>query len=172
LKIISFNYQLSIGHTMASNPEIQSLISRLASAPGRYTAALSRLEDADSVTGAQPGEWSPAEVLAHVRASHAILEPRIVHILVRDNPPLPAFDERRWQEVALYHTVAVIDSLEALRLRRNELVRVLRSIPEADWQRTGLHETNGPQTILQIATHIANHDDEHIAQIERLKIEN
>src|SRR5262245_7699508 len=98
---------------MTDTEQIQSLISRLASAPARLAAALSRLEDADSVIGAGPDEWSPAEVLAHLRASNSTLEPRIYHVLIRDNPPLPAFDERRWAEVARYASLPIIESLEA-----------------------------------------------------------
>jgi hypothetical protein len=157
---------------MASSKDIETLISRLASAPARFAAALSRLEDADSVMGGSAEEWSPADVLAHVRASQDILEPRILQILVRDNPPLVAFDDRRWEDVARYASLPIIDSLEAMSLRRSELVRALRTIPEADWQRTGTHEINGPQSVLQIAQHIANHEDEHIAQIEEVVMRN
>ncbi len=151
---------------MEQDEQIQKVLARLAAAPVRLAAALSRMEDADSVMGGVPGEWSPTEVLAHMRASQDILEPRILQILVRDNPPLSAFDERRWEEVSHYAAAPIIDSLETLRLRRNDLLRALRAIPAGDWERTGIHEARGPQSVLQIATHIADHDDEHIAQIE------
>src|SRR5437667_10085382 len=120
---------------MAQNEAIADVLSRLASAPGRFAVAISQLEDADSVTSAQPGEWSPVEVLAHVRASHDIFEPRIYYILVRDNPTLLAYDDGRWAQVARYASLPVIESLEAMRLRRNELVRALRGLSEADWER-------------------------------------
>ena len=151
---------------MAEREEIGALLERLASAPGRYAAALSRLEDADSVVGSQPGEWSPAEIFAHVRASSDILEPRIMMVLVRDNPQLLAYDERKWSEVARYTHLPLIDSLELMRLRRRELVAALSAIALDDWERVGAHEIRGPQSVLNLARHIADHDDEHIAQIE------
>jgi hypothetical protein len=151
---------------MAEQEEIERLLERLGSAPGRYAAALSRLEDADSVVGSQQGEWSPAEIFAHVRASSDILEPRIMMVLVRDNPPLAAFDDRKWPEVARYTHLPLIDSLELMRLRRKELVGTLSAIALEDWERVGTHEIRGQQSVLDIATHIADHDDEHIAQIE------
>src|SRR5262245_42756733 len=125
---------------MAHKEQIEQVLSRLAAAPGRFAAAISRLEDADSVTSAKAGEWSPGEVMAHVRASHDIIEPRIYYILVRDNPPLLAYDDALWAQVARYVSVPVIESLEAMRLRRNELVRTLRGLSEADWERLGTHE--------------------------------
>src|SRR5207248_2911000 len=154
-------------NSMSRSEEIQQVLSRLASAPGRFAASISRLEDADSVTRAKTGEWSPVEVLAHVRASHDIIEPRIYYILGRDNPPLLAYDDARWAEVAHYASLPVIESLEAMRLRRNELVRTLRGLSEADWERVGTHEVRGQMTVLQIAVQIAEHDDEHVAQIEK-----
>jgi hypothetical protein len=142
------------------------MLGRLAAAPGRFAAALSRLDDADSVMGAGKEEWSPAEVLAHVRASHAILEPRIIQMLVRDNPPLPAFDERRWAEVARFGAVPVTASLELMALQRKELVQALKALRPEDWERTGAHEVNGQITIYDVAKYIADHDEEHCRQIE------
>jgi hypothetical protein len=155
---------------MATTEEIEQILSRLASAPARYAAALSRLEDADSVAGgserATPGDWSPPEVFAHVRAAQDILEPRIFYTLVNETPPLLAYDERRWAEIARYATLPVIESLEMMRLRRNELVRALRGIAPEDWERSGTHEVRGPMTVMEIARYIADHEDEHVAQIE------
>src|SRR2546423_1259317 len=87
---------------MLADNDIERMVERLASGPGRFAAAISRLEDADSVTKGRPGEWSAEEVLAHVRASNDILEPRIFYILARAGAPLVEVDERRWAEVAHY----------------------------------------------------------------------
>ena len=63
--------------------EIEEVIRLLEAAPARFQAALGRMEDADSVAGSAPGEWSPSEVLAHVRASNDILEPRLFPVVDR-----------------------------------------------------------------------------------------
>jgi hypothetical protein len=146
--------------------EIEDLLSRLAAAPARFAAALSRLDDADSVSGSRQGDWSPTEVLAHVRASHAVLEPRLFQMLVRDNPQMLAFDERRWSELARYASLPITASLETMSHQRREFVYALRGLSPTDWDRTGVHELSGPLTVYQVALHIANHDEEHCAQIE------
>ena len=153
---------------MPTSEEIEQVLSRLASAPGRFASALARLDDADSVTSIGPGEWSPAEILAHVRASHAILEPRLLYILVRDNPPLPAYDDRRWAEVARFAALPITASLETMSLQRKELVFALRGVPASGWDRTGAHEVDGPVSLYQLSRRIADHDDEHCAQIEEI----
>jgi hypothetical protein len=145
---------------------IDELLKRLESAPARFGAALARFEDADSVFDGSAQDWTPTQVLAHVRASNDILEPRIMQVLVRDEPPLPVFDERRWCEVAGYELVPVTELLGVMRARRRELVRILHDLGPDEWERAGLHEKNGRITVLDIARHLADHDDEHIRQIE------
>ena len=154
---------------MASGPtreEIEALIVRLAAAPSRYAAALSRLEDADSVSDLHDGEWSPVQVLAHVRAANDILEPRIYHVLVRENTPLVAYDDGVWARVARYASLPITELLETMKHKRKELVYMLKGISPEDWQRTGTHEVRGPMTVFDLASYVADHDDEHIAQIE------
>jgi hypothetical protein len=154
---------------MASVPtmmEIEGLLQRLAAAPLRYVAALSRLEDADSVSDMHDGEWSPAQVLAHVRAANDILEPRIFHVLVRENTPLLAYDDGVWAQVARYAMLPIIESLDTMRHKRKELVHMLKGISPEDWQRTGTHEVRGPMSVFELVSYVADHDEEHIAQIE------
>jgi hypothetical protein len=51
---------------------------------------------------------------------------------------------------------------------RYELIKTLRRLLPADWQRTGLHEEHGEVSIEAIVNHIAGHDEEHLAQMARL----
>ena len=152
---------------MADRDEVQSILSTLASAPGRFAALLSRLEDADSVESGSDGEWSAAQVFSHLRAANAILEPRIYFVLVRDNPPLVGYDDTRWMQVARYGSLPITDSLESFRLHRAELINMLRGIELEEWERTGTHEVRGPMTVLEIARQIIDHEEEHLVQIER-----
>ncbi|MGA7731467.1 MAG: DinB family protein [Chloroflexia bacterium] len=150
---------------MAETTNTNELIDRLAASPARFVALLSSLEDADSVAVASEGQWSPAEVMSHVRAANDILEPRLYQVLVRDSTPLIGFDERRWLEVAGYASLPITDLLHTMILKRKELVHALRGLSPEDWQRTGTHEVRGPISVLDIATQIADHEDEHLAQI-------
>jgi hypothetical protein len=153
--------------SLSSREEIEVVLARLEAAPARFAAALSRLEDADAITTSGAGEWSPLEVLAHARTANDIIEPRIFYALVGDSPPLVGYDENTWREVARYITLPITDSLETMRLRRKGLVHALRGIAPDDWDRTGNHEVRGPMTVLEMAQQIAEHEDEHLAQIER-----
>lgn len=147
---------------------LDDLVGRLAATPGRIAAATAgRSPEALSAPGAG-GEWSAVAVLAHVRASDDILAPRLVAMLVREEPSLPAFDDRRWEEVMGYAESDFQELLAAFTFRRAELVRVLRAASSEDWQRTGLHEAQGRITMQETLRHLVEHEAEHCLQIESL----
>jgi hypothetical protein len=113
-----------------------------------------------------PGEWSPAEVLAHLRAADDIQSIRAYMILARDEPPLPAFDERAWAEVAGYLTLHPRASLDIYFRRRVELAHMLRGTAPANLNRVGTHETLGRLTLQALLENLASHEEEHVAQLE------
>jgi hypothetical protein len=145
-----------------------SLIDRLAAIPERIHDATRGWVVLDLTAPPMPGKWSAAEILAHIRSSDAIMRPRIYHILVRDNPPLPAFDENRWAEVAVYTEMTFDLSLQAYTLLREELIAMLRRLSPDDWLRTGTHEEAGPLSVREIAQRLAEHEEEHCQQLEAL----
>lgn len=152
---------------MVNNREIEDVLTRLAEAPARLTRAFSGFEETKSTNGKVHSQWSPIEVLAHVRAANDIMEARLFSILVRDDPHMLAYDDVRWRDVARYTSLPPSESLEIMRLRRKELVNALRAISQEDWERTGMHEVRGTQRLMDIALSIADHEDEHCTQIER-----
>lgn len=150
------------------NPQqrIDDLLGRLSKVSERIVHATARLSEAEKQTPISRGEWSAAEILAHLRASDDILSHRLYAILARDVPLLPAYDERRWAQVAGYASADFDLSLEAYALRRMELVNMLRLVTLDDWQRLGTHEVKGQISLLDIATSLVEHEEEHCLQLE------
>jgi hypothetical protein len=148
--------------------ETASLVERLAASPGRIAAATAGLTPERLSTPPADGEWSALGVLAHIRACDDILAPRLVMMAARVEPAMPVFDERRWEEVMGYASSDFQELLAAYTFRRAELVRALRRLGSADWQRTGQLETRGTITLPDVIRHIVEHEDEHCLQIEAL----
>ncbi|MGZ3582765.1 MAG: DinB family protein [Ktedonobacterales bacterium] len=141
-----------------------SLVERLAYTPQRILDAVSGWSEAEIHGARAEGEWSAADILAHVRASDDIMAYRVYAILARDVPPLPAYDERRWAEVAGYARMDFRASLDTFTRRRAELVALLRRIAPEDWERTGTHEVCGPLTLREVVTGLVEHEEEHAGQ--------
>jgi uncharacterized damage-inducible protein DinB len=146
--------------------EIESLVERLAAAPGRIAAAAAGLSPEQLSTPPADGEWSARAVLAHIRACDDILSPRLIAMVVRDEPTMPLFDDRRWEEVMGYADADFQELLAAYTFRRAELVRALRRVSPADWQRTGQLEARGQAGMQDVLRMIVRHEDEHCLQIE------
>ena len=144
------------------------LVERLAATPGRIAASAAGRTPEELAATPKDGEWSAVAVLAHLRASDDILSPRPVAMLVRDEPALPAFDDRRWEQVMGYAGSDFQELLATFTFRRVELVRVLRRLTPDEWQRTGLHEAQGRITLLETLRHLVEHEEEHCLQIEAL----
>ncbi len=146
--------------------QVDNLLERLSNVPQRIARAVARLSEAEKHRPLSNGEWSASEILAHLRASDDIVGYRLYAILARDDPSLPAYDERRWAEVAGYAQAGFDLSLKTYILRRTELVKMLRQITFDDWKRLGVHEVKGPISLLDIATSLVEHEEEHCLQLE------
>jgi hypothetical protein len=153
---------------MASEEQIAHLLERLVGIPERIAAVVAGWDTAQLRMPAAADGWSAAEILAHIRASDDILSPRCYAILVRDNPPLPGYDDRRWAEVAGYVNARFAPSLTTFRLRRQELVSTLSRIAPADWERPGTHEQHGTITLLDLAEMMVAHEEEHCTELAAL----
>jgi hypothetical protein len=148
--------------------EADDLVERLAATPGRMAALAGGRSPEELSAKPEDGEWSAVQVLAHLRASDDILSPRLVAMLVLEEPPLPAFDDRRWEAVMAYAEADFQELLATFTFRRAELVRVLRGLAPADWQRAGLHEAHGRITLLETLRHLVEHEEEHGLQLGAL----
>ncbi len=153
---------------MSDFPSTEVLLSRFAAIPERIAQVVEGRSEEELRAKPSQNEWSIVEIFAHVRASNDIVIPRIYAILVRDSPPLAAYDERRWAELAGYAQIEFNTSLRLFTLRRAELINVLRQLAQEDWQRIGIHEELGPQTVLGIVTGLLAHEEEHCSQMAAL----
>jgi DinB superfamily len=140
------------------------ILGTLADTPRWLRAGLSQLTEAEALRPPRPGEWCLADIVAHLRASDAILAPRVYHVLVRDQPPLIGFDERAWALIAATAQTPLMSQLDAFAGLRAELLGVLRALDASAWSRYGIHETRGRLTLRETATDLATHELEHRTQ--------
>jgi CheY-like chemotaxis protein len=156
-------------HYLGEIMNTDSLINRIADIPNRISRTVDGWSEAQLHQRPAPDEWSAADLLAHLRSSDDILSPRVYMMLVRDNPTLMAYEERKWAEVLGYASVDFHASLQAYLLKRAELVNVLKRLTPEDWTRTGVHEHSGSLTIEQLVNDMLLHEAEHCRQIEALR---
>jgi uncharacterized damage-inducible protein DinB len=146
-----------------------ALLARLASTPSRLAEAL-RAFSADALRRApQPGKWSAIEVACHLRDVDRLYAERVTKAAFSERPAFWMMDNPRVSEKLHYRDTDLAALLKEHRRRREDLVSLLRALPHAVWQRTGIHPVRGEVTIEALAQNvIADHDDHHLAQIAAL----
>jgi hypothetical protein len=82
-------------------------------------------------------------------------------VLAEDEPLMMSGDPDRFAAKLAYHQRDLEEELRLIESVRGQLVRILRTAGEADWQRCGRHSSDGLiplQTLLERVTgHIGHH---------------
>jgi hypothetical protein len=141
------------------------LLAGLAATPERLQAAALRA-GAGARRAPAPGAWSVADTLTHVRASAAIITPRLHQAVIRPGVVWPAFDERAWSALAERSAPPLDVQLRTFALTRAELLLMLRSLTDAEWLRTGEHEEYGSLTVAHVVHAVAAHEAAHCDQAD------
>ena len=116
-----------------------------------------------------PDTWSVTEVLAHLADSELVYGFRIRIILEASGTPIQGTNQDAWAEFSDYAKQDPALSLEAFRITRERLVRLLKGLPRESWDFYGLHSERGKETVTRVAEMLAGHDVNHVKQIrERL----
>ncbi len=147
--------------------QTDALLTQLDESLRRLTWALMDVDE-DDLNASEDNEWSPVQILAHVKACDDIMTGRIAMLLVHPQPMLQDFNERAWAEIAGYTMAPVDQTLMALQRHRNEMVWQLRNLPDEAWSRTAQHETRGTLSLLDLVQSFADHETEHVQQLEDL----
>lgn len=143
----------------------RELLDLLVQTPTKLREAAERADQ----TGAPPeGEWSAAQVLAHMAATEQFWLDRL-NLLLRQTDPLlraPSGEIGARQDALMGGTVA--DNLEAFNQVRGETISLLMGFSLRDWDRTGTHETRGEMSIADVVDAMVDHDAEHLEQLQAL----
>ena len=132
-------------------------------------AAVEGLTQAELRQPERPGKWSIMEVVKHLADTELVTGFRLRMILSHDRPNIPAYDQDLWANQLKYNDAKLEDALSQLRALRETNLRLLKSLTPEQWQRYGIHEERGEESIERLTKMVAGHDLVHLNQIERIK---
>jgi hypothetical protein len=142
------------------------LIDELAAMPERLHSLVAG-RGATALQHPLDGGWSALQVCWHMRDIVQVYGMRFKWMVLDDDPFLPNYDEDRWVEESP-DTVADLDAvLQEIAAYRAETARLLRSLDDAAWRRTGRHETIGALVLEPYVHHEYAHEEQHLAQLTR-----
>lgn len=116
----------------------------------------------------RPGQWSIAEILAHLADAEVVGSWRMRLILGNSGQPIQAYDQEVWADTFKYEDRDPRESLKVFRVLRENNLSLLKRIPDPLWDNHGMHAERGKETISRIVEMFAGHDLNHLQQVEKL----
>jgi hypothetical protein len=118
--------------------------------------------------GARPvaGKWSTLEVLCHLADFEPIYADRMKRVIAEENPLLMSGDPDRFQARLAYGNRDAKEELTLIETVRGQMARILSTLSEADFERTGKHSTDGPVSLAVLLERITDHIPHHVQFIE------
>jgi uncharacterized damage-inducible protein DinB len=144
-------------------------IDEIERAPAALRAAVQGLSPEQMETPYREGGWTVRQVAHHVPDSHMNAYIRFKLALTEDEPTIKPYAEDRWAELADTRSTPLEVSLVLLDSLHERWVRLLRSIPPADWKRAFRHPELGTVTLEKNVALYAWHGRHHVAHIRELR---
>jgi hypothetical protein len=152
-------------------PPPEQLLALLKESSPRISAATKGVPAARLQAVPAGDEWSPNDVLAHMRSCADVWGDSIRRTLDEDDPTIRAISPRRWIKDTNYPTLQFGPSLRAFSKQRAELLKVLDPLPPKAWTRAA--NVTGAGKPLRLTVHhfverIAIHERAHVKQIAHM----
>ena len=143
-------------------PVDRALIERYAAGGPVLAQAVASLSPAEMRCHPVPGTWSPQQLVVHMMESDLIASDRMKRIVAMDKPLLMAYDESAFAARLPGDALDARDAAEVFRLNRALTATTLRALPDAAFDRVGVHSERGLVTLAQVLETYANHLEHHM----------
>lgn len=110
-----------------------------------------------------PGTWSVRQLVVHMYDSDLVATHRMRRIAAEDKPLLVSYDETAFSKVPAINAGSVEDVAELFAINRRWTADFLRALPDAAFNRAGVHTQRGLVTIGQLVALYVQHVEGHRA---------
>src|SRR5262245_28782124 len=151
--------------------EVEEILGILRTSVGRLEGLATGLTDEQLDAPLEPGEWSAAEILGHLRACDDVLGGNIRRIVTEDRPAWRRRSPREWLGKPEY-AAPFSGALEAFAQGRRSVLSVVEPLTGEQWSRVAI-VTVSPGKVLEQSTRffgdwLAGHEQVHLEHLERL----
>ncbi len=143
-------------------PFDRALIDRYAAGATALTEAVRGLTHEDLHGHPVPGTWSIQQLIIHLMDSDLIASDRMKRIAAMNNPPITAYDENAFANNLPVAALDVGLAADIFRLNRLITASMLRALPDAAYDRTGVHSERGVITLAGLVRTYTDHLDHHM----------
>ena len=145
------------------------LVEPLRVLPRSLADALNGATEAELTYRAAADQWCIREIVGHLRDAAEVYHKRIYMMSTQTDPILEPYDQEAWATEHAYLTRNIDDMVRELTAWRADTVRLLTTLVNWNWARTGQHTESGRTSIRQIVEHMIEHEAEHVHDIRSLR---
>ncbi|RMB57687.1 putative metal-dependent hydrolase [Dokdonia sinensis] len=155
--------------TEISEEKLQEWITTLELLPVRLSTLVSDMSDEQLDTPYRDGGWTVRQLVHHISDSHHHSYIRFKWALTEDNPLIKPYLEKEWAELDDAKYAPIEWSLKHIEVVHFKLVRLLKGMTNAQFERTFRHpEGKSTISLRQNVGQYAWHSNHHYAHIENL----
>jgi hypothetical protein len=162
-----------IGHFQAPDEITHDIrhewITAIAILPRQVRELVRDMSEAQIDSPYRAGGWTVRQLVHHLPDSHMNAYSRMRLALTEEEPVIKPYDEAKWAELPDARTMPVEPSLDLLTALHSRWVTLLRSLGDADFDRTFVHPDLGRKTISETTGLYAWHGRHHLAHIRMVR---
>jgi hypothetical protein len=151
--------------------EVPELLERLRRGAEMVAVSITGAAGAELDYVPEPGKWSIRQIVAHLADSEMVAGARLRRIIAEDHPRLEAYDQNAWATNLDYGRRKTSQALETFRRIRGENYELLKDLPGPVFEREGVHSERGPMSLKVLLQLIAEHAENHAAQMRTRRAE-
>ncbi|MFB3827820.1 MAG: DinB family protein [Bryobacteraceae bacterium] len=149
--------------------QIAELLERYRRAPELLAAVLTGVKPEEEAYQPEPGKWSIRQIAAHLADGELVAGHRLRQVIAEDDPTLIAYNQDAWAARLGYAERKLKNAIETFRRLRAENYELLKSQPEAAYERAGNHTEAGRVTLAQLLEGCTRHAETHTRQIQEIR---
>lgn len=149
--------------------DLQTAIDAIAALPFELRTAAKDLSDEQIDTPYRPDGWTVRQLVHHIADSHMNAYIRMKKAITENEPVITAYDEKAWANLEDSLQADIDLSLTLIDALHRRMTMMLRSMTDADFQRTFRHPERGLVRIDNNVLLYAWHGRHHVAHITSLR---
>jgi hypothetical protein len=142
--------------------EMPNLIEEYLAGPALLRKAIAGMSREQLLSRPVPGKWSTLEVVCHLTDFEPVYADRMKRVIAEDRPTLLGADEKRFAAALAYHERNPDEELTIIEHTRQQMARILRTLPESALQRVGVHSEAGPLSLADLLRRVTGHIQHHV----------
>lgn len=107
-------------------------------------------------------KWTTMELVCHLADFEPVFADRMKRVIALEQPMLLGADENQFARHLAYQDRNITEEIALINLVRSQMARILNSIPEDFWLKTGVHSEKGPLSLEKLLEKAVGHIDHHL----------